>query len=169
MDQAGELFQIKNNLVKIENSLVLNSHYWRLVLRGCWLLRAELGGIPWEASMEDKGASECWEFLQNSLLEAWNQSIPFKWKGSRWSKRSSWLNCKLLRLLKTKRGVYQGWKSEQIPAENYKGIARACRGAVRKVKAQLDLKVAGEVKNYRKGFFKIINNERKQRKMLALC
>jgi len=33
-------------------------------------LRAQLGGIPWEASMEDKGAGECWEFFKNSFLEA---------------------------------------------------------------------------------------------------
>lgn len=65
--------------------------------------------------------------------------------------------------------MYQGWKNEQIPTESYKGIARVCRGAVRKVKAQLDLKVAGDVKNCRKGFFRIINNEHKQRKMLAPC
>ncbi|GAB0209268.1 mitochondrial enolase superfamily member 1 [Grus japonensis] len=45
-------------------------------------LRAQLGGIPWEASVEDKGASECWEFFKNALLEAQKQFIPFKedWK-----------------------------------------------------------------------------------------
>ena len=51
------------------------------------LLRAQLGGILWKASMEDKGASECWEFFKNALLEAQKQFIPFKGKGSRQSKR----------------------------------------------------------------------------------
>lgn len=32
------------------------------------LLRAQLGGILWEASTEDKGASEGWEFFQECFL-----------------------------------------------------------------------------------------------------
>jgi len=61
--------------------------------------------------MEDKGASECWQFFQNAPLEAQKQFVPFKGEGSRWSKRPPWLNCELLSLLKTKRGAYQRWKS----------------------------------------------------------
>ncbi|GAB0188526.1 mitochondrial enolase superfamily member 1 [Grus japonensis] len=47
--------------------------------------------------------------------------------------------------------------------ENYKGIARACRDAVRKAKAQLELKLARDVKNYKKGFFRYVNNKQKQK------
>lgn len=53
--------------------------------------------------MEDKGASECWEFLKDVFLEAQKQFIPFKGEGSKQSKRSPWLNCELLSLFKTKR------------------------------------------------------------------
>ena len=120
-----------------------------------------MGGILWEASMEDKGASKCWEFFKNALLEAQKQFIPFKGKGSRQSKRPPWLNCKLLSLLKTKRETYQRWKSGRIPVENYRGIARACRDAVRKAKVQLKLKLARDVKNCKKGFFRYINNKQK--------
>ena len=74
-------------------------------------LRAHLGGTPWEASMEDKGVRECWDFFKNALLEAQKQFIPFKGKRSRRSKRPLWLNVKLLSLLKTKREPYQRWKS----------------------------------------------------------
>ena len=122
-------------------------------------LRPQLGEIPWEASLEDKGASECWEIFKNALLEAQNQFIPFKGKESRQSKRPPWLNCELLRLLKTKREEYQKWKSGQIPVENYKGIVRACRDAVRKTTAQLESKLARAVKNYKKGFFRYINHK----------
>ena len=128
-----------------------------------------MGGIPWEASVEDKGASDCWEFFKKSLLEAQNQLILFKSKGSRWSKRPPWLNCKLLSLLKTKREAYQRWKSGLIPIENYKGIARACRDAVRKAKAQLELKLARDVKNYKKGFFRYVTTSRNRRKIPASC
>ncbi|KAK4827691.1 hypothetical protein QYF61_020825 [Mycteria americana] len=42
------------------------------------LLGAQLGGIPWEASMEDEGASKYWEFFKNTPLEAQKHFIPFK-------------------------------------------------------------------------------------------
>ena len=52
--------------------------------------------------MDDKGASESWEFFKNSLLEAQSQFIPYKGKGSKRSKRPPWLNHALLGLLKCK-------------------------------------------------------------------
>ncbi|KAK4832290.1 hypothetical protein QYF61_021689 [Mycteria americana] len=92
-------------------------------------------------------------------------NISVSGKGSRRSKRLLWLNCELLSLLKTKREVYQRWKSGQILIENYKGIARVCRNAVRKAKAHLELKLARDVKNYKKGFFRrgelVTNNTEK--------
>jgi len=59
--------------------------------------------------------------------------------------------------------LIQYFVGRQIPIENYKGIARACRDAVRKPKAQLKLKLARDVKNYKKGFFRYINNKQKQK------
>lgn len=55
--------------------------------------RAQLGWIPWEVSMENKGASKCWGFLKNTLLETQKQFSPFKGKGSRWSKKPPCLIC----------------------------------------------------------------------------
>ena len=75
--------------------------------------------------------------------------MPFKGKGGGQSKRPPWLNRELLSLLKTKREAYQRWKSGQITIENYKGIARTCRYAVKKAKTQLKLKLARDVKNYK--------------------
>jgi len=59
--------------------------------------------------------------------------------------------------------VYQRWKSRRIPIENYKGTARACRDAVRKTKTQPKLKLARDVKNYKKSFFRCVNNKQKQK------
>ncbi|GAB0185825.1 mitochondrial enolase superfamily member 1 [Grus japonensis] len=47
--------------------------------------------------------------------------------------------------------------------ENYKGIARACRDAVRKAKARFEMKLARDVKNYKKVFFRYVNNKQKQK------
>ncbi|GAB0181915.1 mitochondrial enolase superfamily member 1 [Grus japonensis] len=57
--------------------------------------------------------------------------------------------------------------SRQLSVENYKGIARACRDAVRKAKVQLELKLAEDVKNYKKGFFREVNNKQKQKKNIV--
>ncbi|KAK4806136.1 hypothetical protein QYF61_001059 [Mycteria americana] len=83
------------------------------------MLRAQLRGMPWEASMEGKGAS--------------------------------------------KKEAYRLWKGSQIPIEDYKNLARACRDAVRKAKAQLELKMARDVKNNKKGFFRYMSSKQKHR------
>ena len=97
-------------------------------------LRAQLGGIRWEASMDDIGASECWEVFKNSLLEAQSQFILYKGKGkgSKWSKRPPWLNHDLLGLLKSKREAHQRWRSGGLSAEKYKGIAESAETQLEK-------------------------------------
>ncbi|GAB0181361.1 mitochondrial enolase superfamily member 1 [Grus japonensis] len=80
-------------------------------------LRAQLGGILWENSMEHKGASEHWEFFKNTLLEAQNQFMPFE---------------------------------------------------IRKAKAQLELKLARDVKKHKKGVFRYVNNKHRQKDNIGL-
>lgn len=67
------------------------------------LLRAWLGGILWEAPMEDKGDSKSWEVFKNTLLEVQKLFMPIKGEGSR--ERPFWFNCKLLSLLKARRSA----------------------------------------------------------------
>lgn len=101
------------------------------------VLRAELEEIPL-TSMEDKGASECWEFFENNLLNPHHQFFATIGKGSGENKSPPWLNPELLGLLRTKMEMYQRWKSGISPLEDYKGITRICRDAVRKAKPQLE-------------------------------
>lgn len=56
---------------------------------------------------------------------------------------------------------------DKITIKKYKGIARVCRGATGKAKAQLELKLARDVKSYAKGFLRYISRNR--RKILAHC
>ncbi|KAM6036240.1 uncharacterized protein LJ206_001286 [Theristicus caerulescens] len=187
--EAQFLFTNQENLlcnISVSNNLGSSDH--NIVEFGIWLsmlkvstktrvldfrranfssLRAQLGGIPWDASMEDKGANECWEFFKNALLEAQKQFIPYKRKGSKQSKRSPWLNHELLGLLKTKREAYQRWRSGRLSVENYKGIARVCKDAVRKAKAQLELELARDVKNHKKRFFRYVNCKQKQKENIG--
>ncbi|GAB0203450.1 mitochondrial enolase superfamily member 1 [Grus japonensis] len=46
-------------------------------------------------------------------------------------------------------------------------IQMACRDAVRKAKAQLELKLTRDIKNYKKGFFRYINNKQKQKENIG--
>lgn len=119
---------------------------------GFSLHRAQLGGILQESSMEDKGVTEQLKLFGSTLLEAQKQFILFKVRESRQSKRLPWLNCKYQSLLKCKKKEScQKWKSAQTYIENYKSIARVCKDGVRNAKAQLKLKLARDVKNYKKG------------------
>jgi len=55
------------------------------------------------------------------------------------------------------------WKEGQATWEEYRNVVRACRDAKRKAKAHLELKLARDVKNNKKGFFKYIRSKRKNR------
>ncbi|GAB0178838.1 P protein [Grus japonensis] len=71
------------------------------------LLIAQLGGIPWEASMEDKGTRECREFFKSALLGTQNQFILLKALGTKIQLNANMdlrsvkeeLVCKLLQVL----------------------------------------------------------------------
>ena len=45
--------------------------------------------------------------------------------------------------------------------EEYRNAVRACRDAMRKAKAHLELNLVREVKDNKKGFFKYVSSERK--------
>ncbi|CAM4609133.1 unnamed protein product [Caretta caretta] len=47
--------------------------------------------------------------------------------------------------------------------EEYENIAQACRGVIRKAKAQLELQLARDVKGNKKSFYRYVNNKKKVR------
>jgi len=49
------------------------------------------------------------------------------------------------------------------PWEEYRSVARACRDAMRKAKAHLEMRLAKEIKDNKKGFLKYVNGKRKTR------
>jgi len=54
-------------------------------------------------------------------------------------------------------------KEGQATWEEYRNVVRACRNAMRKAKAHLELKLARDVKNNKKGFFNYISSKWKTR------
>jgi len=65
--------------------------------------------------------------------------------------------------LRWKRKVYRMWEDGQAIWKEYRNVVRACRDATRKAKAHLELKLARDVKNNKKGFLKYISSKRKTR------
>ncbi|GAB0177485.1 mitochondrial enolase superfamily member 1 [Grus japonensis] len=74
----------------------------------------------------------------------------------------------LLEKLKGKKKVYRMWKKGMATWEEYRGVVRECRDARRKAKAHLELKLARDVKDNKKGFFKYISSKRKPRGNVCL-
>lgn len=63
--------------------------------------------------------------------------------------------------LKEKKEADQLWKGSQISTEDYKNLTRVCRDAGRKTKAQAELKLAKDVRNNKKGFFRYVTSKQK--------
>ncbi|GAB0182011.1 mitochondrial enolase superfamily member 1 [Grus japonensis] len=55
------------------------------------------------------------------------------------------------------------WKKRLATWEKYRNTVRECRDATRKAKAHLELKLARDVKDNKKDFFKYISSKRKTR------
>ncbi|GAB0206434.1 mitochondrial enolase superfamily member 1 [Grus japonensis] len=55
------------------------------------------------------------------------------------------------------------WKKGLATWEEYRNVVRVCRDTTRKAKAQLELNLAKDVKDNKKGFFKYISSKRKTR------
>jgi len=74
----------------------------------------------------------------------------------------------LLEEFRQKRKVYGMWKEGQATWEHYRNFVRACREATRKAEAHLELNLASDVKDNKKGFFKYISSKWKTRENVDL-
>lgn len=62
--------------------------------------------------------------------------------------------------LQCKKVVYRKGKQSQDTKQKFRNIAWACRDGVSKAKAQLDLRLARDVKSNRKSFYCCISSKR---------
>jgi len=74
----------------------------------------------------------------------------------------------LLAKIKWKKKVHGMWKEGQVTWEEYKNVVKACREAMRKTKACLEINLARDVKDNKKGFFKYISSKWKTRENVGL-
>ncbi|KAK4806903.1 LOW QUALITY PROTEIN: hypothetical protein QYF61_012624 [Mycteria americana] len=102
-----------------------------------------------------------------TIREAENQtrtqelSIPMCKKSGKEGRRPAWLSKDLLVKLKCKKEMHRQWKQGHVSWEEYRDSAWMCRDGIRKAKAQLELNLARDVKNNKKGFYRYIGQKRK--------
>jgi len=84
-------------------------------------------------------------------------SIPKCKKSGRERKRPAWLRQEMLAKLRKKRELHRQWKQGLASWEEYREAARLRRDGVRKAKAQLELNLARDVKNNKKGFYRYVS------------
>jgi len=56
--------------------------------------------------------------------------------------------------------VQRQWKQGQVSSEEFRDAARMCRDEVRRAKAQLELNLARNAKNNKKGFYRNVSQKR---------
>lgn len=66
-------------------------------------------------------------------------------------RQPSWL-CKDLKLKqREKREMYRKWKQDCVSWEEYRAVVRVCRDRIRKAKVQMELNLARDVRDNRRG------------------
>ena len=76
-------------------------------------------------------------------------------------KRQAWINRDPLVELKGKKEMHRQWKRGQLSWEKYRDAASLCRDRVRKAKARMELNLARDAKNNKKGFYRYVSQKRK--------
>jgi len=117
------------------------------------LFKELLGGIPWARVLEGRRTQEIWSLLKHHFLHTQYQCIPLRKKSRKGGRRPTWMNKELLAELRWKRKDHEMWKEGQATWEEYRNVVRACRDAMRKAKAHLELNLARDVKDNKKSFF----------------
>ncbi|KFP65777.1 hypothetical protein N322_00654, partial [Cariama cristata] len=116
---------------------------------------------PWETALRDKGAEQSWQIFKEIFYREQEVAIPRRKKLGKQGKRLAWLSRDLLAKLKAKKEMHRQWRQGQVSWEEYREAARLCRDGVRKAKARLEMNLAREVENNKKGFYRYVNQKRK--------
>ncbi|KFM02772.1 hypothetical protein AS27_04311, partial [Aptenodytes forsteri] len=116
---------------------------------------------PWETALRDKGAEQSWQIFKNVFHRAQVLLILSCKESGKEGKRPARMSQDLLVKLKGKKEMHRQWKQGQVSWEKYRDTARLCRDEVRKAKARLELNLARDAKNRKKGFYRYVSQKRK--------
>ncbi|KFW69345.1 hypothetical protein AS28_06177, partial [Pygoscelis adeliae] len=125
------------------------------------LFKELVSRAPWEIALRDKGAKQSWQIFKDAFHRAQELSIPRCKKSGKEGKRLARMSRDLLVKLKGKKEMHRQRKQGQVCWEEYRDAARLCRGGVRKTKARLELNLARDARNKKKGFYRYVSQKRK--------
>ncbi|KFP18135.1 hypothetical protein Z169_02708, partial [Egretta garzetta] len=115
---------------------------------------------PWEMVLRDRGTEQSWQIFKDVIHRVQDLSIPRCKKLGKEGKKPAWLRQEMLVKLRRKRELHRQWKQGQASWEEYRDTARLCRDGVRKAKVQLELNLARDAKNNKKGFYRYVSQKR---------
>jgi len=116
--------------------------------------------------LRDRGAQQSWQTFKVVFHRAQKLSVPRYKKSGKEGKRSAWLSQDLLVKLKAKRKLHGQWKQGQVSWEKCRDAAQLFRDEVSRVKVQLELNLARDSKNNKKGFYRYVNQKRKAKESI---
>ena len=93
--------------------------------------------------------------------------VPRFNKSGKEGKRPAWLSWDLLVKLKGKRELHRQWKQGQVSWEKYRDAGQLCRDGVTRAKVQLELNLARDAKNNKKGFYRYVNQKSQVKQSIA--
>ncbi|PKU39791.1 rna-directed dna polymerase from mobile element jockey-like [Limosa lapponica baueri] len=110
---------------------------------------------PWETALRDNGAEQSWQIFKDAFHRVQELSIPRCKKSGKEGKTRAWLSQDLLVKLKGKEEMPRQWKQGQVSWEEHREAARLCRDG------ELELNLARDAKNNKKGFYRYVIQKRK--------
>jgi len=121
------------------------------------------GGILWVRILEGRVVQKSRSLFRHHFLSAQDQCTSISRKSSKGGRRPAWMRKEILAELIQKRKIYGMWKEGQATWEECRNVVRACRDAMRKAKAHLELKLARDIKDNKRSFFKYVGSKQRTR------
>ena len=128
------------------------------------LLKKLLVKIPWETVLRDRGTDQSWQHFKDTFLRVQELCIPMCKSSSR---KSTWLSTDLLVKLRCKKEMHRQWKQGHVAWVEYRDAIWMCRDRIRKAKAQVELSLARDAKNNKKGIYRYICQKRKAKESVS--
>ncbi|KFQ66130.1 hypothetical protein N335_00947, partial [Phaethon lepturus] len=133
----------------------------------CQLFREFVNRTPWENALRDKGAEQSWQIFKDAFHRAQELLIPRCQKSGKEVMRPAWLSGDLLGKVKGKKEMHRQWKRGQLSWDEYRDAAQFGRDGVRKAKVWLELNLASNTKNNKKGFYRYVSQKRKVKESMV--
>ncbi|KFQ24264.1 hypothetical protein N331_08672, partial [Merops nubicus] len=130
------------------------------------LFKEPISKTPWEIVFRDKGVEQSWQIFKDTYHGAQKLTISSCRKPSREGRRPAQLSRDLLVRLKDKMRLHKQWKQGQGSWGEYRDTAWLCGDEVRKARVQLELNLARDAKENKKGFYRHMNQKRQVKKSI---